>query len=70
MSEDKKSKTLGIDSCPAYNTRSQHMESQLHGGKTIAEEEKDEKIENLLARLIQKDNEISKLDCELYVEIK
>ena len=67
ISEDKKSKTPGIDSCPTYNTQSQRMESQLHGGKII-DEEKDEKIENLLARLIEKDNEIWKLERELYVE--
>ena len=46
------------------------MKSQLHGGKTIAEEEKDRKIETLLARLTEKENEISKLERELYVEIK
>ena len=68
MSEDKKSKTPGIDSCPAYNTRSQRIESQLRGGKTISEEEKDRTIENLLARLVEKDNEILKLQRELYVE--
>ena len=67
MSEDKKSKTPGIDSCPAYNTRSQRIESQLHGGKTI-DEEKDEKIENLLARLSEQHNLISKLTGEWYVE--
>ena len=50
MSEDKKLKTPGIDSCPAYNTWSQRMESQLHGGKTI-DEEKDEKIENLCGNM-------------------
>ena len=46
------------------------MESQTHGGKIIAEEEKDRKIETLLARLIEQHNDISKLTGELYVEIK
>ena len=59
MSEDKKSKAPGIDSCLAYNTRSQRMESQLHGGKTIAEEEKDRIMETLLARLTEQHNLIS-----------
>ena len=62
-------KTPGIVSSPAYNTRSQRIESQLRGGKTISEEEKDRKIENLLARLREKDNEILKLQRELHVEI-
>ena len=64
MSNEKESNKAGIESSPAYNTRTQRAASQKIGGKSVVDE-KDQRIDDLISRLTTGMNLISKLSTEL-----